>query len=109
MCVSLCVGSEVECLFIRCYEEVEYGKDLLAPVQHCDGQLFPERGPSLVLLRRPVSRLYFAKRFSYWVRDCSFELRLHHHVRRVFAGWHNLKLLAIPPSQQQRHYIETPS
>lgn len=46
-------------------------------------------------LHHPFSLLYFAERFAYWALECTFELFLPFHSRGIFAGWHNVELLAI--------------
>lgn len=51
MSVSRCIGSEVDCSFLRCYKEVEYEKNLSTLVHRLDGKLLPDIGLSFVALR----------------------------------------------------------
>lgn len=68
------LGSEVNCPFVRCYEEVKKEKGFWTRVQLHDGQLIPDLGPSLIVLRRLFSLLYFSECLGYWVNACYFEL-----------------------------------
>lgn len=58
------VGSEVDCRFVRCYEEVEYERDFSTLMWQFKVQPLPKIGLSLIVLRRPSSHLYFAKCFD---------------------------------------------
>lgn len=62
--VSRCIGSEVDCPFIRIYEEVEYKKELPTLVRHSHGQLVPKMGLSFVFLGHSFKYLYFAEGFD---------------------------------------------
>lgn len=104
MFVSRCNGSEIDCLFARCYEEVVYAKDWLTLVRRFDGQPFLEAGPSLVVLRCPFSHLYFAERLDYWARVCDFELSSLRHVWGLFAGWHSVEWFVVSSSHWLIHY-----
>lgn len=72
------------------------------------GQPFPKVGPSLVVLGRPCSHLYLARRIDYWARIRDFEVRLRLHARIIFAGWHNVELLVIPPCHRPIQYVGIP-
>lgn len=95
-------------LSLAATKEAENEKDLSMLVPGFDGQPLPEIGPSPVVLCLPFSHLYFAKCFNFWARDYDFELFCCRHVRGIFAGWHNVKLLAILPSHRPSDYVETP-
>lgn len=98
MPVASCLGSNVDFSFICCYEEVVYQKDLSTLLERFHGQLLPEPGPLLVVLRRPSSHLYYVDSFDNWVCDYVLELTLRCHSWNIFAGWPNLELFAILPS-----------
>lgn len=74
------VSSEVDRPFVCCYEEFEYEKDLWRLVCRYDVKPVPEDIPSLIVLHRAFSHLYFAEHFRYRARDCNFELRLLWHA-----------------------------
>lgn len=74
--VLRCVGSEVDCTFVPCFEEVKYEKALSTLVLRFNVQPLPENGPSLVVFHCIFNRLYFAERISYSERDSHFEVLL---------------------------------
>lgn len=76
-------------------------------MQRFDGQSLPETGPLLFVLRCPFSHLYFGERLDHLVQDIDFELYLRHNAFRIIDGWHNVKMLAIPPWHRLSNYIET--
>lgn len=108
MFVSRSVGSEVNCLYVCCYEEVNHEKYLSTLVQRFEGRPLHKIGPSLVVLRRSFSHFYFAERFDYWLRDYDFDLHLRCQACEIFAGWHKVECFGIPPSHRPSHYIENP-
>lgn len=105
MSLSRCTFSKVDYLFFRYYQKLEYVKDMSSLVQRFEGQLLPELGPSLVILRCKFSHLYLAKSFDYWACDCNIELHLLGHDRGVPAGSNNVRLFAITPLHRPSHYI----
>lgn len=42
LCVLRCVGSEVDCVFVRCHEELEYDKDLSTFMGLLIGSSYPK-------------------------------------------------------------------
>lgn len=66
MSVSCCVGSEVGCPCVHCYEKVEYEKDLSRLMRRFDGQPLSEFALLLVVMRHPFSHLCFPKEFDYF-------------------------------------------
>lgn len=65
MSLSHGVGSELDGLFVRCFEEVEDEEDLSTVVRHFFVQALSKLSLSLVLLRPPFGHLYLAKHFNY--------------------------------------------
>lgn len=80
------VAWEVDCTFVRCYEEVEYEKDFSSLLKRYDGQSLPETDPPRIVLRSTFSHFYFDDCFHYLAFDCNFGLRLRLHAREIFAG-----------------------
>lgn len=105
MSVSCHVVSEVDCPFLRSYEEVEHEKNLSTLVQLFDGHSLPKTGPSFVVLHHPFTHLYFGERFYYSGRDCLFEPHLRRQEQNVFAWRHNAELFAISSSHRPNQYI----
>lgn len=56
--------------------------------------------PSLAIIHRPFSDLYFAESFDYWEQDCDFKLCLCPDAREASACWHSIELFAMPLSHR---------
>lgn len=104
MCRCVDSGGNVP---FRCYEDVEYEKDLSAVVQPFDEQPLFELGLSFVILSRVFSHLSFYERFNRWTHDCDVELRMRRHAWSIFAEWLNGEFLSIHLVHPPSNYIET--
>lgn len=63
------VGSEFDCLFARCYEEVYRRERYVSACAAFRLQPLPELGLWLVFVRRPSRHMYFAEHCDYWALD----------------------------------------
>lgn len=59
-------------------------------------QVIQEFDPLIIVLHSSFRHLYFGEKFSYWARDCDFELHLGWHAKGIFARWHKVELFTIP-------------
>lgn len=107
--MSHCIGSEIDCIFVNFYEEVECETEVSAVLRCFDGQQLSDFGPSLVVLPHSFSHLNFADQFGYWSHDCACELPRPRCSPSIFEGGHNAVFFAIPLSRRLRHYVEPPS
>lgn len=109
MSVSLCVSPDTNCPCARCYEKVEYEKELWTILPSFNVLVLPKAGTLLIVLRRPSSHYTSpSNSVTGLISDCSSEIFLCQHSRGPFEGWHNVDLFAIPTLHCPSQDVEPP-
>lgn len=95
--------------YIRCPEDCEYVARLSAPVLSVKSASgWSNQVDVYTVLEGPYDVLPVFKNFGGWGRDCNFKPRVRTRRLPMLAGWHNVKLSAVPPSDRHSLYASVP-
>lgn len=68
--------------------------------------------PSLeyFVVSRQFDGLWSVDHQEYWARNCNFEMhmRTNRRLAKTFAGWHNVKVFALPSHDRPGVYVSVP-